>query len=387
MEDTNNQVEDSTSASSVRKDSLESDQNNKIECSIIQSNNITIPSIVIENRQLDQSEYDLNDIKTIFKIFGKVDDFIIKDKILIILFQNFIDCEVCYEFLTSQEKMKNIFKITFFNFEKDRIYLNDEQLAKYEQIHLKNSGFLKKPFQIPLKNNQTTPLHIYPPTQIPGSLPMQNNYNYFLFQNYQNVVNNNIKSMVPGLSPVCIPPPNYTMLYPPFLNNYKVMQNYKFIEEKNYGKFTCKYEILIDNDKEFQVARRLIGSKGYNMKRIIQECKTSENPNENVKLRLRGRGSGYKEGPQNKESDEPLHLCISAKNQEELRKACGYVDELLDKIFQEYKKYCVKNNIECKINAIANKIDGGNSLQKMFSAPLPELSLGIPKFKDIEMEN
>lgn len=34
-------------------------------------------------------------------------------------------------------------------------------------------------------------------------------------------------------------------------------------------KYTCRYDIQILNEKEFQVARRVIGSKGANMKRII----------------------------------------------------------------------------------------------------------------------
>ena len=136
------------------------------------------------------------------------------------------------------------------------------------------------------------------------------------------------------------------------------------IEEKNYGKFTCKYEILIPNDKDFQVARRLIGSKGCNMKRILNECKQSNNINDNVKLRLRGKGSGYKEGPQNKESEDPLHLCISAKNQEEMKRACELVDNLLDKIYDEYKKYCSKNNIMPIATQLAKRIDCGNSLHK-----------------------
>lgn len=34
---------------------------------------------------------------------------------------------------------------------------------------------------------------------------------------------------------------------------------------------------------------------------------------DSIKLRLRGRGSGYKEGPNKAESDDPLHLCISCK--------------------------------------------------------------------------
>ena len=81
-------------------------------------------------------------------------------------------------------------------------------------------------------------------------------------------------------------------------------------------------------------------------------------------MRLRGRGSGYKEGPQNKESDEPLHLCISAKNQEEMKKACGLVDDLLNKIYDEYKKFCIKNNISPVASQLANRIDCGNSLHK-----------------------
>jgi hypothetical protein len=152
------------------------------------------------------------------------------------------------------------------------------------------------------------------------------------------------------------------------MNNHQYNPNQKQfnqnIEEKNYGKYTCKYEILIPNDKEFQVARRLIGSKGCNMKKILSECKINNNVNDNIKLRLRGRGSGYKEGPQNKESDEPLHLCISAKNQEEMKKACAKVDDLLNKIYEDYKKYCIKNNITPVAPQLANRIDCGNSLHK-----------------------
>ena len=152
------------------------------------------------------------------------------------------------------------------------------------------------------------------------------------------------------------------------MNNHQYNSNQKQFnqntEEKNYGKYTCKYEILIPNDKEFQVARRLIGSKGCNMKRILNECKSNNNINDNIKLRLRGRGSGYKEGPQNKESDEPLHLCISAKNQEEMKKACAKVDDLLNSIYEDYKKFCIKNKKTPIVKQLANRIDCGNSLHK-----------------------
>lgn len=72
------------------------------------------------------------------------------------------------------------------------------------------------------------------------------------------------------------------------------------------------------------------------MKRIIEESieltkktpyfknnpKSLENPNEILKLRLRGKGSGYKEGPEQQESDENLHLCVSAKDEVCYQIAC-----------------------------------------------------------------
>ena len=64
------------------------------------------------------------------------------------------------------------------------------------------------------------------------------------------------------------------------------------------AKYTCRYDIQIPNEREFQVARRLIGAKGCNMKRIISHCsKNMPQAMEVVKLRLRGKGSGFKEGP------------------------------------------------------------------------------------------
>lgn len=68
------------------------------------------------------------------------------------------------------------------------------------------------------------------------------------------------------------------------------------------SKLTCRYDIQIDNDKDFQVAKKIIGSKGYNMKHIIDGTLNGTNydpqkENDLIKLRLRGKGSGFKEGP------------------------------------------------------------------------------------------
>lgn len=97
--------------------------------------------------------------------------------------------------------------------------------------------------------------------------------------------------------------------------------------KKQNQKFTCRYDIPIENCKEFQVAKKIIGHKGCNMKKIIMKSlinKPIEQKNhpETAKLRLRGKGSGYKEGSEQKESLEGLHLCVSSKYQDVFYSVC-----------------------------------------------------------------
>ncbi|EER05126.1 hypothetical protein Pmar_PMAR026560 [Perkinsus marinus ATCC 50983] len=102
-------------------------------------------------------------------------------------------------------------------------------------------------------------------------------------------------------------------------------------------KYTCRFEIGIENDREFHVARRLIGQKGANMKRIV---KLSD-----AKLRLRGRGSGFLEGTAKQESNEPLHMCISCKDPEGYRIAVSEMRMLLEHVYDEYRHFCKERNI------------------------------------------
>jgi hypothetical protein len=70
-------------------------------------------------------------------------------------------------------------------------------------------------------------------------------------------------------------------------------------QSQKEGKYTCRFDIQIENEKEFQVAKRIIGSKGAHMKNIIELCSSGmKYGKESIKLRLRGKGSGFKEGPQ-----------------------------------------------------------------------------------------
>jgi len=120
---------------------------------------------------------------------------------------------------------------------------------------------------------------------------------------------------------------------------------------KGVRKYTCRFIIGIDNDKEFQVARRVIGAKGANMKRIVMQTE--------AKLRLRGEGSGYFEGSGQKESSEPLQLCVSCTNGEQYKSAVRQVEELLKRVYEEYHVFCRENGKPCpdlQINFSENQL-------------------------------
>merc|ERR1719389_1145049 len=120
---------------------------------------------------------------------------------------------------------------------------------------------------------------------------------------------------------------------------------------KGTRKFTCRFLIGIENDKEFQVARRLIGSKGSNMKKIVQQT--------DAKLRLRGVGSGYFEGSGQKESSEPLQLCISCTSAEGYNTAVRLTEDLLKKVHDEYRQFCNENGLQVpdlQINLSENRM-------------------------------
>lgn len=72
------------------------------------------------------------------------------------------------------------------------------------------------------------------------------------------------------------------------------------------------------------------------MKVILDYCKEN-NPHtwtiDCLKLRLRGNGSGYKEGLTQEESEEKLHLCISCKDPKIYMDAMSQVEKLLEKIY------------------------------------------------------
>ncbi|CAD7961744.1 unnamed protein product [Amoebophrya sp. A120] len=107
-----------------------------------------------------------------------------------------------------------------------------------------------------------------------------------------------------------------------------------------YRKYTCRIDIGLQNEENFSVAKKLIGIKGANMKLIVQETGS--------KLRLRGKDSGYLEGEEQKESDEPLHLCISCTCWHGYQQAKKMAMDVIQLTLQEYKHYKLSCGLECQ---------------------------------------
>jgi len=321
----------------------------KIELFIQQSENVTLPAIVFEYLSKDNTDFEANDLRNFYEQFGEIEDFELNGKVSVVMFKLFFAANTCREFLQNEhnfkDNMKKDFMVRWFNLNEDSELIPEELRCKYEQISQKNSVNLKQNILSISLNNMNNNMMRNGNNMINNNMNLNNNYNiqnHYIqpnLMNNMNINNMNINNMninnmnINNMNMInyntpmniqnfymnnMIPNPqnimNNNFNQNINMNNNNYINNHQNNEEKNYGKYTCKYEILIPNDKEFQIARRLIGSKGCNMKKIIDECKLLEpHSNDIVKLRLRGRGSGYKEGPQNKESDEPLHLCISAK--------------------------------------------------------------------------
>eukprot|EP00451_Oxyrrhis_marina_P031705 CAMPEP_0204367640 /NCGR_PEP_ID=MMETSP0469-20131031/43591_1 /ASSEMBLY_ACC=CAM_ASM_000384 /TAXON_ID=2969 /ORGANISM="Oxyrrhis marina" /LENGTH=447 /DNA_ID=CAMNT_0051357079 /DNA_START=86 /DNA_END=1426 /DNA_ORIENTATION=- len=108
--------------------------------------------------------------------------------------------------------------------------------------------------------------------------------------------------------------------------------------DEGVRKYTCRFDIGIANDETFRVARRIIGTSGKNMKKIVKLT--------DAKLRLRGRGSGFLEGAQQKESPEPLQLCVSCKTKQGYETAVAHVEALLVEVYNEYAQFCAQNGLQ-----------------------------------------
>lgn len=58
-----------------------------------------------------------------------------------------------------------------------------------------------------------------------------------------------------------------------------------------------------------------------------------------AKLRLRGRGSKFLEGPEQQESSDPLMLCVSAPDPASYEKTKRHISSLLEDIYAQFRDF------------------------------------------------
>jgi len=102
-------------------------------------------------------------------------------------------------------------------------------------------------------------------------------------------------------------------------------------------KLQCQFFIGIEEDSKFHVVRRVLGHHGQQMKDIAGRS--------GAKLRLRGRGSKFLEGPEQQESSDPLMLCVSAPDAYAYAEAKRLTRRLLEGVYAEYRSFCQEAGI------------------------------------------
>jgi len=112
----------------------------------------------------------------------------------------------------------------------------------------------------------------------------------------------------------------------------------------------CQFMIGIEEDRTFGVVRRVLGLHGKHVKSIAEQS--------GAKLRLRGVGSGFKEGPENRESKDPLMLCVSAQDNASYEIAKNLLTEHLESVYAEYREFCAENRMKGRRHVTVNLHEG-----------------------------
>ncbi|KAJ2552537.1 aconitate hydratase [Coemansia sp. RSA 1933] len=92
-----------------------------------------------------------------------------------------------------------------------------------------------------------------------------------------------------------------------------------------------KLYIEVESERGFNVRAKLIGTGGENMK-FIQNTT-------GARVQVRGRGSGHSEYASGPDASEPMHLLITAQNEDSLRRACENGASLVDTVRAQYYEF------------------------------------------------
>ena len=311
------------------EDKIEYNKKNNI---IKKMYNLIFPSIQIE---YDSNKININKeiLNKFFSDFGEIKYFyVFTNKILIFYkyyFSSILAFDTLNENLNEKSNNNNNLENIFYEEIEKNINLNLNNLIEIsneEKSNEKNQIFIQKNKEINLLNK----------ILIWRAIMINIIKTYKNFFNYNN--NNNTLNI------------NFTEI-----QNKKNKISFNTKQNSNYIlKFVTNYQIQIENDEEFNVKERILGKNGFFLKKIIYESCTKFN-DFSTKIRLRGKGSGYKERKNFIESKEPLQLSVSSLSYFNYLNCCVLIEILLKKIYKDYANFIktkvsfkLKNNIQEK---------------------------------------
>ena len=333
--------------------------------------------ITYKNSQKSQIKLDYDDYYSFLSNFGTIKFLEILNKNAIVYFNDYLSAFTCYKYFENEknykENEKENYNIKWFQPEDENLIsiLMKKKIKKYSFKEIfKNvnetmrNNYINKKINCDL-NNLENPLNENSKEKFKENLATNTIEQFGYYSNFslskegikefQTLIDNNIKK-------------NYIITNNNNNNNNNFNNtnnnniNNNHINNNNInGKYICKFYVKIQ-DKDFDVCKRLIGAKGSNIKRIIDYCSKNSNGSylpDAIKIKLRGKGSEFNQI--NKESDEPLNICVSSIYVDKYRKACSFVYELIINVYEEYKRYCERNLKTPMENLTVQKIESISS--------------------------
>ena len=352
---------------------INNNTNNFIEKYIQEKYNIFSPILIItyKNSQKSQIKLDYDDYHSFLSNFGTIKFLEILNKNAIVYFNDYLSAFTCYKYFENdknyKENEKENYNVKWFQPEDENLIsiLLKKKMKKYSYKEIfKNVNETMKNIYINKKINCDLSNLEYPSNEnskekfkenlATNTIEQFGYYSHFSLSKegineFQTLIDNNIKknNIITNNNEN-----NNNYLY---FNN---TNNNNYINNNNInGKYICKFYVKIQ-DKDFDVCKRLIGAKGSNLKRIIDYCSKNSNGTylpDAIKIKLRGKGSEFNQI--NKETDEPLNICVSSIYVDKYRKACSFVYELIINVYEEYKRYCERNSKTPMENLTVQKIE------------------------------
>lgn len=269
-------------------ESLKFDQMmNHVECLIQHQFSIFVPAIVLKykietkannkkEKEKDFYGWDYNDLFEFFSNFGEIESLEIASNVAIVLFKTFVDAYTSKEFLQNaqyKESEKNNFCIDWYRKE-DEIYISEILKEKIKKVspakiletiqensanHAKknlSSNALKEDNEKENSNTNQSNANLTSVSSSNEQIASNFNAHYNYFATWSLSPNARIE-----FNSILNNQPIYNINYNKYGYDFDESKSFSYDKNLFNGKYTCKFEIQIENDNEFQVARRLIGAK------------------------------------------------------------------------------------------------------------------------------